>query len=67
MARHAETQRLIDAAHMVLAAHHPMTLRQIHYQLATKQVHPNTQQAYNKLKRVLADARLAGDIPWEWM
>ena len=38
MARHAKTQALLEAAIEVLSAHNPMTVRQVYYQLVSRQV-----------------------------
>jgi hypothetical protein len=38
MAKHAKTLRLIEVAVEVLTAHHPMTVRQVYYQLVSRQV-----------------------------
>jgi hypothetical protein len=67
VARHARTLQIIQEAHDILEAFHPMTLRQIHYQLVSRQVTENTPSAYKGLSRHLAYARRDGLIPWEWM
>ncbi len=36
MGKHAKTLCIIEAAHKVLAAHHPMTVWQIYYQLVSR-------------------------------
>jgi hypothetical protein len=51
----------------LLAQHHPMTLRQIHYQLVSCQAVENTSQSYDSLSKALISARQEGTIPWEWM
>ncbi|MDP8951053.1 MAG: hypothetical protein M3N18_02250 [Actinomycetota bacterium] len=58
-----------EAAREELAAGYPMTLRQVHYRLVSRDdvVHPNTLSAYDTLGGWLRDDRLAGVIPWEWM
>ena len=65
----AQVQAVREAAREELAAHHPMTLRQVHYRLVSRDdiLHPNTVSAYTTLSGWLRDDRLAGDIPWEWM
>ena len=65
----AEVEAVREAARQELALHHPMTLRQVHYRLVSRDdvVHPNTLNAYNTLSGWLRDDRLAGTIPWEWM
>lgn len=64
-----EVEAVREAAREELAAGHPMTLRQVHYRLVSRDdvVHPNTLSAYDTLSGWLRDDRLAGDIPWEWM
>jgi hypothetical protein len=65
----AEVEAVREAAREELAAGHPMTLRQVHYRLVSRDdvIHPNTISAYNTLGGWLRDDRLAGLIPWEWM
>ena len=65
----AEIAAVREAAREELAAHHPMTLRQVHYRLVSRDdvVHPNTLNAYDTLGGWLRDDRLAGVVPWEWM
>jgi hypothetical protein len=65
----AEVAAVREAAREELAAGHPMTLRQVHYRLVSRDdvVQPNTLSAYDTLGGWLRDDRLAGIIPWEWM
>jgi hypothetical protein len=65
----AEVEAVREAAREELAAGHPMTLRQVHYRLVSRDdiIHPNTISAYNTLGGWLRDYRLAGLVPWEWM
>src|SRR5215208_6124134 len=65
----AEIAAVREAAREVLEEQHPMTLRQVHYRLVSRDdiVHPNTVNAYDTLSGWLRDDRLAGDIRWEWM
>jgi hypothetical protein len=65
----AEIEAVREAAREELAAGHPMTLRQVHYRLVSRDniVHPNTISAYNTLGGWLRDDRLSGLVPWEWM
>lgn len=67
MALRSETLDKIMAAREVLEQDSPMTLRQVFYQLVSKQVIENTDAAYRALSRNLRDARLQGIIPWEWI
>lgn len=65
----AECAAVREAAREELAAGHPMTLRQVHYRLVSRDdvVQPNTISAYGTLGDWLRDDRLAGVVPWEWM
>jgi hypothetical protein len=65
----AEIEAVREAAREELAAGHPMTLRQVHYRLVSRDdvTHPNTISAYNTLGGWLRDDRLGGLVPWEWM
>jgi hypothetical protein len=65
----AECEAVREAAREELATGHPMTLRQVHYRLVSRDdiIHPNTQTAYNTLSGWLRDDRLEGIIPWDWM
>jgi hypothetical protein len=67
MGRHARTQTILDAAIEVLGQHNPMTLRQAYYQLVARQVIENSRSQYQALSKLLVQARLQGDIPWEWI
>lgn len=65
----AEVEAVREAAREELAAGHPMTLRQVHYRLVSRDdiVHPNTLSAYDTLGGWLRDDRLLSIIPWGWM
>jgi len=43
----------------------PLTLRQIHYQMVSRQHYENTQSQYVMLSGLLRDARIAGLISWD--
>jgi len=43
----------------------PLTLRQIHYQMVSRQYYENTQSQYVMLSGLLRDARIAGLISWD--
>jgi hypothetical protein len=53
--------------HDILAAHNPMTIRQLFYRLVSTVALPNTIQSYDKVSRDCAKARLQGHIPWKWI
>lgn len=67
MGRHAKTQRIIDEAHAILAAFHPMTVRQVFYQLVSRHVIENNRSRYEAVSDALVAARREGIIPWEWI
>ncbi len=64
---HAATQARLEVAREVLAEEHPMTVRQVYYQLVSRQVIENSRSAYQAVSTLLVDARKAGLIPWEWL
>lgn len=67
MGRHAKTQRIIDQAHEILAAYNPMTVRQVYYQLVSRQIIENSRSRYQAVCDALVDARLEGAISWDWI
>ena len=67
MAKHQKTIDIIETAHAILEEAHPMTVRQVYYQLVSRQVIKNTRSQYQAVSNALRDARKAGVIPWEWI
>jgi hypothetical protein len=67
MGKHAATLAIIAAAHEVLAERSPMTVRQVYYQLVSRQVIQNSRGQYNAVSKALRDARKDGIIPWSWI
>ncbi len=67
MTRHTKTLRLIEAAAAILAEHSPMTVRQVYYQLVSRQVIENSRSCYQSVSKALVAARREGTIPWEWI
>lgn len=67
MAKHAKTLELIETAQEILSAYHPMTVRQVYYQLVSRQVIKNNRSQYRAVSNALVDARKDGTIPWEWI
>lgn len=67
MSRHAKTLALLDAAREVLTAHHPMTVRQVYYQLVSRQVIENSRTQYQAVSNALVSARKEGLVPWDWI
>jgi len=64
---HKKTLELIESARAVLAEYHPMTVRQVFYQLVSRLVLKNAEQQYKQLSRHLTTAREEGIIPDEWI
>ena len=64
---HEKTERLIGEAYAILAAHHPMTVRQVYYQLVARHVIENTRSQYQAVSNALVLARKGGSIPWHWI
>lgn len=67
MPRHAKTLEMLETASQVLQDHHPMTVRQVYYQLVSRQVIKNSRSKYQAVSNLLRDARKDGTIPWEWI
>ena len=67
MGRHAKTQGILDTAVAILKEHRPMTVRQVYYQLVSRQVIKNNDGRYKAVSKLLVEARRSGDIPWEWI
>ena len=67
MSRHEKTVQLIETAKSILAEQHPMTVRQVYYQLVSRQVIENKRVAYQAVSKALVEARLQGVIPWAWI
>lgn len=42
-----------------------LTLRQLYYQLVSRDIIPNNIKSYNKLKQLISNGRLAGYIDWD--
>ncbi|MBA7480313.1 hypothetical protein ES707_15764 [subsurface metagenome] len=67
MGKHAKTLKLIEIAKEILAELHPMTVRQVYYQLVSRQVIKNNRGQYQAVSNALVSARREGLIPWEWI
>ena len=64
MTRHARTLAIQQAAVEVLTETHPMTVRQVYYQLVSRQVIENNRGQYQAVSTILVNARKDGTIPW---
>lgn len=62
-----KTTDLIQAANEVLSAEHPMTIRQLFYRLVSILNLNNCRADYQKLSRVMTQARESGEIDPEWI
>lgn len=62
-----KTLQRLGAAIQVLTEHHPMTVRQVYYQLVSRQVIKNSRTQYQAVSNLLVEARKSGTIPWEWI
>lgn len=52
----------------VLKADHPQTVRQVFYQLVTRNVIEKTEAEYQRtVIRLLGEMRLADEVPWNWI
>jgi hypothetical protein len=64
-----EKQKLIDIANRIIAEYaaqgYELTLRQLYYQFVARDIIPNRAEEYEKLGKLIADARLAGLIDWD--
>lgn len=67
MGRHSKTTKIIDQSYDILADYNPMTVRQVYYQLVSRQVTENTRSRYQAVSNALVDARKDGIIPWKWI
>ena len=67
MRLHKKTQAIIEQAWQILAAHNPMTVRQVYYQLVSRQVIKNNRSQYQAVSNALVKARKEGMIPWNWI
>lgn len=67
MSKHAKTILLVETARKILEAGHPMTVRQVYYQLVSRLVVENNRGQYQSVSNALVDARKEGVIPWNWI
>lgn len=64
-----ESRALIDESNTIIADYqkdgYRLTLRQLYYQLVTRNTIRNEEKAYKKLSALLTDARYAGLVDWD--
>ncbi|AIQ15268.1 hypothetical protein [Paenibacillus durus] len=62
------SRNLIDQVNGIIREYEVMgyslTLRQVYYQLVSRDVIPNTERSYKNLGSIISDARMAGLISW---
>lgn len=58
----AQADRIIGE---YVAQGYVLTLRQLYYQFVARDLIPNQVREYNRLGRIISDARLAGEIDWD--
>ena len=64
---HAKSIEILQQAQAILSAYHPMTVRQVYYQLVSRQVIDNTRSQYQMVSKLLVKARQEEFIPWNWI
>lgn len=66
-----ETKTLLDKIVSIVeeyeAQGYRMTLRQLYYQLVSRDIIPNKTAEYAKLSRILTDARMTGLVDWDFI
>ena len=64
-----KSRALIDQCNSIIEDYQDqdlrLTLRQLYYQLVTRNVIPNVERSYKNLSTLLTDARLAGRVDWD--
>lgn len=65
----AKSMALNESINVIVAEYqrrgYSLTLRQLYYQLVSRDIVPNTEQSYGRVGSILNDARLAGLVDWE--
>jgi hypothetical protein len=54
--------KILDDYH---AQGYDLSLRQLYYQLVSKNIVPNTEQSYKRVGSILSDARMCGYVDWD--
>src|SRR5215831_12547722 len=64
----ADINEIKDAIRAVLKADHPMTVRQVFYQLVVRNVIEKTEEQYQgTVIRLLTEMRMAGSVRFNWI
>jgi len=67
MGKHIRTLAILEEARAILAENNPMTVRQVYYQLVSRQVIENNRGAYQAVSNLLVSARKDRSIAWDWI
>lgn len=67
MGKHQKTIIILETARSILEIHNPMTVRQVYYQLVSRQVIENNRGQYQAVSNALVGARQEGVILWKWI
>lgn len=66
-----ETLAIIEKANGIASSYraqgYNLSLRQLYYQFISEDFFPNTEKSYNRLGRIINDARLAGLFDWNYI
>jgi hypothetical protein len=60
-------QTIRDDIYEIIAADHPMTVRQVFYQMVSRHALPKTEGRYEAVGRILKEMRLEGRVPFGWV
>nr|BAL59957.1 hypothetical conserved protein [Candidatus Acetothermum autotrophicum] len=63
----AELAKLKASLYSILQAQNPATVRQVFYQAVARGMIEKTEAEYKTVVRLLAQMRLAGELPFEWI
>ncbi len=61
----AVIRQIRDIVQEYMEGGYTLTLRQLYYQFVARDLLENSQRSYNRLGRILSDARMAGLVDWE--
>lgn len=67
MGLHKKALAIIATARDILSEHNPMTVRQVYYQLVSRQLIENSKSSYQSVSNALVMARQEGIISWNWI
>jgi len=62
-----EIQEIKSLAYQIAERYRPVSVRQVFYQLVSRDVIPKTQNEYRKVSSYLTQMRRVGELPYEWI